>query len=413
MLQFTLLGALCMLGTLWLVVRARSVDPRGRRWRSAWSAVYVWSLLSMLTTLAGTTLLSFRLQPTLTVLLAAAGAFGFIEVAARGGAPVQRRDRTQVVAAAGAIGAIGAMTFSQDIPDVLRSDIVVAYTDTDGNGQRADRRPPGAEKYYREIDAKIQRGDRQAARRDRGADRRLQLPVVLPVLRIPGPDVALRQPAGAVRRTRGRHRALGRRCKTADQFIADARQAAVAAADGVPDAPRRRRPTRCGWPPTSTRTSPTSVATTSTLDAALFDDPRFTVSDDRAVRAGHPEARTLMAIETPPAGPITIYPRGQRRGANHRTARLVAIVAGLLGAALALATPFLPVKQTTAQLNWPQNGVLHSVNAPLIGYVATDLTITRPVPARPRGWPARRTPARPCCCRRCPSRRPRPSTAAC
>ncbi len=48
------------------------------------------------------------------------------------------------------------MTFAQDIPDVLRSDIVVAYTDTDGYGQRADRRPPGAEKYYREIDARIQ-----------------------------------------------------------------------------------------------------------------------------------------------------------------------------------------------------------------------------------------------------------------
>ncbi|MDA4108286.1 arabinosyltransferase domain-containing protein [Mycolicibacterium holsaticum] len=65
-------------------------------------------------------------------------------------------------------------------------------------------------------------------------------------------------------------------------------------------------------------------------------------------------------------------------GANHRTARLIAVVAGLLGAALAIATPLLPVKQTTAELNWPQNGVLQSVNAPLIGYVATDLTITVP-----------------------------------
>jgi arabinosyltransferase C len=66
------------------------------------------------------------------------------------------------------------------------------------------------------------------------------------------------------------------------------------------------------------------------------------------------------------------------RVSNHRTARIVAIVAGLLGAALALATPLLPVKQTTAQLNWPQNGVLDSVTAPLISYVATDLTITVP-----------------------------------
>jgi arabinosyltransferase C len=66
---------------------------------------------------------------------------------------------------------------------------------------------------------------------------------------------------------------------------------------------------------------------------------------------------------------------------NHRTARLVAIVAGLLGALLALATPLLPVTQTTANLNWPQNGVLQSVDAPLIGYVATDLEITIPCSA--------------------------------
>ena len=61
----------------------------------------------------------------------------------------------RVVAAATAIGALGAVTFSQDIPDVLRPDIVVAYTDTDGYGERADRRPPGAEQYYREIDERI------------------------------------------------------------------------------------------------------------------------------------------------------------------------------------------------------------------------------------------------------------------
>jgi len=63
---------------------------------------------------------------------------------------------------------------------------------------------------------------------------------------------------------------------------------------------------------------------------------------------------------------------------NHRTARWIAIVAGLLGAFLAMATPLLPVTQTTAQLNWPQAGVLKSVDAPLIGYVATDLDITIP-----------------------------------
>src|SRR5579875_2710062 len=65
-------------------------------------------------------------------------------------------------------------------------------------------------------------------------------------------------------------------------------------------------------------------------------------------------------------------------GGSYRTARIVAVVAGLLGTLLALATPVLPVKQTTAQLNWPQHGVLRSVEAPLIGYVATDLNISIP-----------------------------------
>src|SRR6201995_5556224 len=67
--------------------------------------------------------------------------------------------------------------------------------------------------------------------------------------------------------------------------------------------------------------------------------------------------------------------------ANYRFPRLVPVVAGLLGAVLAIATPLLPVSQTTAQLNWPQNGVFDSVEAPLIGYVATDLTISVPCQA--------------------------------
>jgi galactan 5-O-arabinofuranosyltransferase len=153
MLSFTLLGALCMLGTLWLVVYARS-STRAGALAIAVLAVYAWALLSMVTTLVGTTLLSFRLQPTLTVLLSAAGALGFLEATRALAARFDTQSR-RIVVAATTLGAIGAMTFSQDIPDVLRSDIAVAYTDTDGAGQRADRRPPGAERYYAELDAKI------------------------------------------------------------------------------------------------------------------------------------------------------------------------------------------------------------------------------------------------------------------
>jgi galactan 5-O-arabinofuranosyltransferase len=155
MLKFTLLGALCMLGTLWLVVRVRS-SVRAAGLAIGVVAVYLWSLLSMLATLARTTLLSFRLQPTLTVLLAAAGVFGFIELTiALAGRGREHAWGRSVLPVAASIGLAGAIAFSQDIPDVLRPDLTIAYTDTDGHGQRGDRRPPGSEKFYPSIDAAI------------------------------------------------------------------------------------------------------------------------------------------------------------------------------------------------------------------------------------------------------------------
>ncbi|MEE3802057.1 galactan 5-O-arabinofuranosyltransferase [Mycobacterium intracellulare] len=149
MLQFTLLGVVAMIGTLWLVVRARS-SVRAGALAIGVLAIYLWSLLSMLTTLARVTLLSFRLQPTLSVLLVAAGAFGFLEATLA----LKPRGRA-IVPVAGAIGLTAAIAFSQDIPDVLRPDLTIAYTDTDGNGQRGDRRPPSAEKFYATIDHDI------------------------------------------------------------------------------------------------------------------------------------------------------------------------------------------------------------------------------------------------------------------
>ena len=155
MLQFSLLGAICMVGTLWLVVRART-SVRAGALAIGVLAVYAWSLLSMLTTLARTTLLSFRLQPTLTVLLVAAGAFGFVEAAqALAAAGRDRAWGRAVLPVAGAIGLAAAIAFSQDIPDVLRPDLTIAYTDTDGHSQRGDRRPPSSEKFYSDIDAAI------------------------------------------------------------------------------------------------------------------------------------------------------------------------------------------------------------------------------------------------------------------
>jgi len=154
MLDATLLGVMCLLGTLWLVVKGRS-STRAAALGMAVVSVYAWSLLSMLATLARTTLLSFRLQPTLLVLLVAAGTFGFLEAARALANRYAQPTTNRIIAVAATVGAIGAVSFTQAIPDILRPDIAVAYTDTDGYGQRADRRPPGSERFYQEIDRKI------------------------------------------------------------------------------------------------------------------------------------------------------------------------------------------------------------------------------------------------------------------
>lgn len=77
---------------------------------------------------------------------------------------------------------------------------------------------------------------------------------------------------------------------------------------------------------------------------------------------------------------VTATPVGKRADLRKefRTARLTAIVTGLLGVLFALATPFLPVVQTTAALNWPQNGQITSVDAPLVSEVPIDLSAAIP-----------------------------------
>ncbi|WP_231971009.1 arabinosyltransferase EmbB [Mycobacterium sp. E3198] len=77
--------------------------------------------------------------------------------------------------------------------------------------------------------------------------------------------------------------------------------------------------------------------------------------------------------------------RGEARD-GVRVTRWVATIAGLLGFVLSVATPLLPVVQTTAMLNWPQNGQLNSVTAPLISLTPVDVTASVPC-AVVRGLP--------------------------
>ncbi|GLB63763.1 arabinosyl transferase [Dietzia sp. NCCP-2495] len=58
--------------------------------------------------------------------------------------------------------------------------------------------------------------------------------------------------------------------------------------------------------------------------------------------------------------------------------RLISIVSGLLGTLCFLSLPFLPVSQTTASVQWPQNGSVDSVTAPLMAHSPQRVTATLP-----------------------------------
>ncbi|MCX4096642.1 galactan 5-O-arabinofuranosyltransferase [Nocardia sp. alder85J] len=152
MFDFSLLGALCLVGTIWLVLRS-GASRRAQGLGIAVVAIYLWSLLSMVVTVGGTTLLSFRLEPILQVLLAAAGVFGLAE----GGRAVFRalNEPARFRAVAVVVAVLAALAFAQDIPNILSNEITTAYTDTDGNGDRADKRSPSAVSYYRAVDAAL------------------------------------------------------------------------------------------------------------------------------------------------------------------------------------------------------------------------------------------------------------------
>ncbi|MGB6180445.1 MAG: galactan 5-O-arabinofuranosyltransferase [Rhodococcus sp. (in: high G+C Gram-positive bacteria)] len=153
MAQFSLLGALCLAGTLWIVVRIKD-SRRAQALGLGAAAIYGWALLSMLATIAGTTLLGFRLDAVLVLILGAAGVFGFVDGARA--LYLIASEAPRVRYASVAVGVVGAVAFAQDIPHVLQNEITVAYTDTDGDGVRGDQRPPSAVSYYAEIDAALQ-----------------------------------------------------------------------------------------------------------------------------------------------------------------------------------------------------------------------------------------------------------------
>ena len=63
------------------------------------------------------------------------------------------------------------------------------------------------------------------------------------------------------------------------------------------------------------------------------------------------------------------------------TLRNTAIFSGLIAFVLLVLVPFLPVNQTESSVQWPQDGTVESVNAPLISLAPQELDLTIPTNA--------------------------------
>lgn len=143
--QLTLIGLATLAGLIWTVwfMRRRTI---AFAFAAALIGILILTLASLARTAIGSTLLSFRLEAVSAGILAAGGAFAAVALAR---ATVGKFGDVRTVV--GVLAAVGALGVAQQLPATLSSEITIAYTDTDGDGQRGDHRPPGAESYYVQL----------------------------------------------------------------------------------------------------------------------------------------------------------------------------------------------------------------------------------------------------------------------
>ena len=158
MFSFSIIGVLCLMGLVFLVVRA--VDQDIRAMGVALAVFYGWIVASMVVTLAGDTLLGFRLDALVTLQMATAGVLALADLRLVGVSrilqpqlgPKVHRNITFIMVL---VLALAGLSYAQSIPQRAFHSIDLAYTDTDGNGYRADRFPSDSGRYFEEINGTI------------------------------------------------------------------------------------------------------------------------------------------------------------------------------------------------------------------------------------------------------------------
>ena len=154
MFAASVIGLLCLLGLVWLLVRA--IEPDVRAMGIGLLVMYGWVVASMIATLAGRTLLGFRLETPIAVLLVTAGVFALADVRLNGVErlwPATARPGTarRVTAVFAVLMLLAGVGYAQSIPNRLHGPIDLAHTDTDGYGERADRFAPDSGAHYPEV----------------------------------------------------------------------------------------------------------------------------------------------------------------------------------------------------------------------------------------------------------------------
>lgn len=140
----SIVGLLCLIGIVYLVIRVKNVHIRTLGW--ALIGVYLWIVASMVLPLLGTTLLGFRLEILVVLIMTTAGVLGLAHLYE------QYRTREYLAAVVAVITALAGIFYMQEIPAEHQTAIDNAYSDTDGNGERADKFPADSARYYSEID---------------------------------------------------------------------------------------------------------------------------------------------------------------------------------------------------------------------------------------------------------------------
>ncbi|WP_198547431.1 arabinofuranosyltransferase [Streptomyces jeddahensis] len=134
-------GVLCLAGTAWLLLRARTHAVAGGLLGLV-GCCYAWSVLSQLAIAAGTTLLSFRVHPVLLAALYCAGILGvaeLLDVVRRRGQVAWRTSRL----VGGGLAAVLAVSTLQHAHAALNREVDLAYRQSypTSDGSRPARTP--------------------------------------------------------------------------------------------------------------------------------------------------------------------------------------------------------------------------------------------------------------------------------